>query len=238
MMESFHTDMELSPKMDGAESFFDPDRRVERKSPTENIEAPKDELAGVERGREMTFTEADSGNVNPNYEECDGFQCNCQTCVVVFEARLRGYDVEAMPFSMDSNAEKLAEQTNLAWLAPDGTHPDYQMDVNANSSEAMYNFIARTVMPGERYTLEGNWKGGWGCGHIISVFREETGNLVFYDPQVNKIYNEQSFKVTFLSRMQKGNTEETAVKLLRVDNAAIDKDFVNPIIRRRQEYAG
>lgn len=47
-------------------------------------------LGNVERGKEMTFTEADSGSVNPNLEESEGFQCNCQTCVVVFEARLRG----------------------------------------------------------------------------------------------------------------------------------------------------
>ena len=90
---------------------------------------------------------------------------------------------------------------------------------------------------GERYTLEGVWKGGFGCGHIISVFREETGNLVFYDPQVNMIYNAKSIKEDFLNYMQKGNTEDTAIKLLRVDNLDINTDFVDSIVRRSQNYA-
>ena len=163
----------------------------------------------------MTFTEADSGNVNPNFKESDGFQCNCQTCVVVFEARLRGYNLEARPFEISSNALPLSENTNLAWLTPRGEHPDYIMNLEANTVDSVYQFISDTVKPGERYTMEGIWKGDLGCGHIISVFREESGNLVFYDPQVNMIYNSKSIKEDFLNYMQKGNTEDTAIKLLR-----------------------
>ena len=212
----------------GTSSEFNPDKYIEKEDSS---------IAGVEKGREMTFTEADSGNVNPNFEECDGFQCNCQSCVVVFEARLRGYDIEAKPFEMSSNAFELSENTSLAWLTPKGEHPKYIMNFEANSVDAAYQFISDTVKSGERYTLEGVWKGGFGCGHIISVFREETGNLVFYDPQVNMTYNEKSIKENFLNYMQKGNTEDTAIKLLRVDNLDIDTDFVSSIVRRSQNYA-
>lgn len=191
----------------------------------------------TEKGREMTFTEADSGNVNPNFEECEGFQCNCQTCVVVFEARLRGWDIEAMPFKEGSNSDKLSLNTNLAWLTPNGKHPDYKYDTTANNVDSVYNFIDKTVNPGERYTLEGQWKGFFNGGHIISVFREPTGNLVFYDPQVNKIYNERSFKIDILSNMQKGTTPDTNIKLLRIDNLAIDKTFMDPLVRRSESYA-
>lgn len=214
--------------LENSSSEFNPDKYIEKEDTS---------IAGVEKGREMTFTEADSGHVNPNFEECDGFQCNCQTCVVVFEARLRGYDIEAKPFEMTSNASSLSENTNLAWLTPEGEHPDYIMNFEANSVDAAYQFISDTVKPGERYTLEGVWKGGFGCGHIISVFREETGNLVFYDPQVNTIYNSKSIKEQFLNFMQKGNTEDSAIKLLRIDNLDIDTDFVNSIVRRSQNYA-
>lgn len=205
--------------------------------PNKYIEKEDISIAGVEKGREMTFTEADSGNVNPNFDECDGFQCNCQSCVVVFEARLRGYDIEAKPFEMSSNAFELSENTSLAWLTPKGEHPKYIMNFEANSVDATYQFISDTVKSGERYTLEGVWKGGFGCGHIISVFREETGNLVFYDPQVNMTYNAKSIKEDFLNYMQKGNTEDTAIKLIRVDNLDIDTDFVSSIVRRSQNYA-
>lgn len=191
----------------------------------------------INRGPEMSFTEADSGHVNPNLEECDGFQCNCQTCVVVFEARLRGYDIEARPMTEDSNAMQLSEKTNLAWLTEDGKHPDYIMNFEANSVDAMYDFIDKTVKPGERYTLEGVWKGFFGCGHIISVFRETTGNLVFYDPQINQIYSKRVMKEELLPNMQKGNTEDTAIKLLRIDNLALNTEFIEPIVRRSENHA-
>ena len=191
----------------------------------------------INRGPEMSFTEADSGHVNPNLDECDGFQCNCQTCVVVFEARLRGYDIEARPMAEGSNAMQLSEKTNLAWLTADGTHPDYIMNFEANSVDAMYDFIDKTVKPGERYTLEGTWKGWFGVGHIISVFRENTGNLVFYDPQINQIYSKRVMKEELLPNMQKGNTEDTAIKLLRIDNLAINTEFVEPIVRRSENHA-
>lgn len=191
----------------------------------------------MNRGSEMSFTEADSGHVNPNLEECDGFQCNCQTCVVVFEARLRGYDIEARPMTEDSNAMQLSEKTNLAWLTEDGKHPDYIMNFEANSVDAIYDFIDKTVKSGERYTLEGVWKGFFGCGHIISVFRETTGNLVFYDPQINQIYSKRVMKEEFLPFMQKGNTEETAIKLLRIDNLALNTEFIEPIVRRSENHA-
>jgi hypothetical protein len=223
-----YDNLDKSKALENASSEFNPDKFIEK----ENIT-----LAGVERGREMTFTEADSGHVNPNLEECEGFQCNCQTCVVVFEARLRGYDIEAQPMEEGSNAMQLSEKTNLAWLTPEGNHPDYIMNFDANSVDAVYNFIDETVKPGERYTLEGAWKGLFGMGHIISVFKENTGNLVFYDPQINQIYSKRFMKEEFLPSMQKGNTEDTAIKLLRIDNLEINTDLVDSIVRRSENYA-
>lgn len=215
---------------------FSSDTKIENKT-TVYEDFSHDVISGIERGKEMTFTEADSGNVNPNYEECEGFQCNCQTCVVVFEARLRGYDIEAKAYTVGSNFEKLAEQTNLAWIDKEGKHPDYIYNLDVNSTDSMYDFISDTVKSGERYTMEGLWKGPWGFGHIISVFREDSGNLVFYDPQINRTYNKRSVKEEILSNMQKGTTESTTIKLLRVDNLEIDKTFVDSLVRGKEEYA-
>lgn len=218
-------------------SCFDPDEKAQTiKNKNEKYNSDENFLGNVERGKEMTFTEADSGSVNPNLEESKGFQCNCQTCVVVFEARLRGWNIEAKPFSEGSNLEKLSEQTNLAWINEAGKHPDYIYNLNANTTESMYKFISETVKPGERYTLQGIWKGPFGFGHIISVFREETGNLVFYDPQVNKIYNERGIKENVLSMMRKGASKNETIKLLRIDNLSFDKKIVDSIVRRSETY--
>lgn len=45
----------------------------------------------------MSFKQANGGKVNPKYTgKRDGYSGNCQTCVAVFEARLRGYDMQAI----------------------------------------------------------------------------------------------------------------------------------------------
>lgn len=99
---------------------YNPDEKAEI-SPRFDSHKNKDYFGNIERGKEMTFKEADSGNVNPNLKKHEGYQNNCQTCVVVFEARLRGWDIEAMPFEYGSNSDKLSLNTNRAWRTPDGS---------------------------------------------------------------------------------------------------------------------
>lgn len=52
-------------------------------------------LAGVKRKDMMTFEEADGTKPNPKINEDYSYMINCQTCVVAYEARRRGYDVDA-----------------------------------------------------------------------------------------------------------------------------------------------
>ena len=66
--------------------------------------APK--IAGVKRGEPMSFEEAGVG-VNPHYNKGGGYHRNCQVCVAVFEARMRGYNIEALP--LDENNEVMME---------------------------------------------------------------------------------------------------------------------------------
>ncbi len=55
-------------------------------------------IAGVKKGKPMSYKQANEGRVNPNYNKSDEYKLNCQCCVAVFEARLRGYDIETLPF--------------------------------------------------------------------------------------------------------------------------------------------
>ena len=73
-------------------------------------------LAGVARGELMTRDEANGGNPNPLFSEGGGYMINCQTCVVTYEARLRGYDVTALPNAKGSMLETLSRNTRLAWI--------------------------------------------------------------------------------------------------------------------------
>lgn len=46
-----------------------------------------------------------AAGTNPNYKKGDEFRLNCQKCVPVFEMRMRGYDVEALPVILSVSTE-------------------------------------------------------------------------------------------------------------------------------------
>lgn len=73
-------------------------------------------IAGVERGDPMTRSQANNNRVNPNYFKAPGYQTNCQSCVVAYEARLRGYDVQTKTNTRGSKLDELAHDTRLPGL--------------------------------------------------------------------------------------------------------------------------
>ena len=148
-------------------------------------------LAGVVRGEPMGFDRANGGRVNPNFSKGEGYWVNCQTCVVAFEARLRGYDVVAKAkLGEHSAAGKLAKNTNLAWIDPaTGDHPTYYEDPTARKADRFKVILESQIEQGGRYTMEFNWsKSKGGGGHIVSVDRTPEGVLRIYDPQSGEVF--------------------------------------------------
>lgn len=190
-------------------------------------------IAGVLPGDPMSFEEADSGHVNPKYGVDEGYAKNCQTCVPVFEARLRGYPVYARGNTPGSMSGQLSYQTNLIWIDPDtGMHPDYIYDVKANSPEKYLYFINSTVKQGERYSIQFGWKNTERAGHIVNLDRTPAGQLRIKDNQRGT--GEKSEWIgdlevlSYLSRMKYiGNN---VPKLLRIDNMRFDHRVANLIM--------
>lgn len=150
-----------------------------------------DKLAGVPRGNPMSFDKANGGRVNPKFKTDTSFTSNCQTCVVAFESRLRGYNVTAKPrdFSEHAPTQILALDSRKAWIDPNtGRHPEFIIESSAKTPTKMKAFLNDTVQQGERYTIEFNWKDGGTMGHIISLDRNEQGILRLYDPQSGEIF--------------------------------------------------
>ena len=201
------------------------------KHATQTFNPANNYLSNVEQGVPMTFEKADSGNVNPRFRTTKGYSENCQSAVVTFEARLRGFDVEVLPNVQGSKLETLSNETQLAWKTKDGKTPEYIFDTKANTIDKMLDFVDRTIKPNERYTLRGRYKNK-DYGHIINVFREADGKLVYYDPQSNEILDDFG-RNQFYMMMNKGRTPQTAMKLLRVDNLEFNKDIVDYILTRR-----
>lgn len=168
---------------DWHESFVEGDKSDLKEVESDDIIKRKP-IAGVECGKTMTFEEANSGHVNPNYGTNPYYAINCQSCVPTFEARQRGYNVQALPNKKASMCEKLSRNTNLVWIDPEtGEHPHYIFDHNAKSPKKYLDFIQNTVTQGERYSIEFGWSGRSRSGHIVNLDRTEEGLLRIKDNQ-------------------------------------------------------
>lgn len=193
------------------------------------------ELAGTKRGNMMDFEEADGAKPNPKFDDDYTYKINCQTCVVAYEARRRGYDVEALGNFEGSLSEMLSRATNKAWIDPKtGTFPDYiklGFDSDIDTPSKYFEYLKETLKDKTRYTMEFAWKGRGNGGHIVHIFRE--GEAVkIYDPQtgstcedVKKYLNNVRFKKTIL-----GMKVTTAPQLLEVENYDFNLDVVNKIL--------
>lgn len=218
--------------------------------PKEDPLKPK-ELAGVKRGEEMSFDDANQGRGNSKYRIEQGCDINCQSCVVAHEARLRGYNVTAKANFKNPTAERVARQTNLAWINPETQAPiDYITDrKQLYNPKKFMDFMHNTLKEGERYTLEFGWKGRSNVGHIISLYIEK-GKIVFYDPQSGRLYKEgtrvntggkgKDIILQYLSRLKwqrtfYGHKFYTTPKIMRVDNAVIEPNIAKDILREYEE---
>jgi SPP1 gp7 family putative phage head morphogenesis protein len=209
--------------------------------PKKQTEAEKlmypEELAGIKRGKPMTRKEADSGDANFYYGTNDGYGINCQTCVVSFEARLRGYNVTAKPNTKGSMLEELSYNTSLAWIDPKtGTQPkyilpDFELRQNTHQPEEYLGFLHRRIKPKERYTFQFGWKYSR-SGHIVSLDRDSKGLLRIYDPQIDKTYTGDDEIMNYLLRIK--ITSGRPPKILRIDNLGFNKQVVDYIFQESE----
>ncbi len=170
---------------------------VVRESSTLSTKEPAmypDDIAGASRGEPMSEEKADKGHPNPNYNKDSAYRVNCQSCVVTYEARLRGYDVETLPNPQrdDSILTKLSHNTRLAWIDPKtGKTPDFIPHPPRGGPKVYLKWLESTLKPDERYTMQVLWKNGderKRNGHIVHVRKNAAGDVEIYDPQSSVIY--------------------------------------------------
>ena len=209
----------------------------------ENKELYPDELAGVKRGSPMTFEEADSGNVNPNYGQ-KGYDTNCQTCTIVNEARRRGFDVEALPNMPNSMAEKISHQYTMAWIDPEtGKKPEFIVDKSKDTPKKYLEFMHSTIQPNERYIIGFTWKGKGNSGHIVNLDINENGELRIKDNQRGAKERSEwigdKAVLNYLKRMKwsetlSGYKMPKVPKMLRIDNLQFEPDVAKRIMKGRE----
>lgn len=186
-------------------------------------------IAGVSRGEPMDEESADGGKPNPYFSKGNGYQTNCQSCVVCYEARLRGYNVQTLPNKKGSKLAILSTNTNAAWLSQkDGWSPDFiQFENLPKNSKQCYNLLLEKMEERARYHLAFCWKGKR-KGHIVTL-KKENGVLKMYDPQNGGKKEGEEFK-EYLKRIKYGYNKKESIELLRVDNLSFNPEFMNDIM--------
>ena len=176
----------------------------------------------------MTRSEANEGRVNPGFGRVAGTGANCQSCVVAFEARLRGYDVKAKPnVDPGSAAGYLADHTNAAWIDPfTGDPPEIRRPdpKTVRTAAQAQRWLEENVQPGQRYTLEFDWphRGG----HILCVDRAPDGGIRLYDPQTGGTFSGKGAQ-----RFLRDSRRDT-LGLTRIDDAIINAYFADEITEK------
>lgn len=186
---------------------------------------------GIKQGKPMSFEEANQGRGNPKFFADDLYRINCQTCVVIHELRLRGFDLGAKP-KTSSAQFKMAKDSAFAWIDPlTGQQPEamkiscapdnriYKVRKSKKSkSDLRKNILAATKEPG-RYNFSYGWVSGRdSSGHIITAERHPNGDLTFYDPQTGK-------GVPMIELLEEVSPKYLC-HVLRVDNLLIKPDIV------------
>lgn len=145
-------------------------------------------IAGVKQGKPMSHKQANEGRVNPNH-----YHNNCQSCVAVYEARLRGYNISVLPRNWKTNhiMKKLSKKPNLFYIDPiTGEHPQMERSRVSNPEDCK-KWLDEKIKPGERYAFAFSFKGNGDNGHMGEVFKSSDNRLIFYDPQNGEHYNEK-----------------------------------------------
>ncbi|MBR1386779.1 MAG: hypothetical protein IJ553_00005, partial [Alloprevotella sp.] len=172
---------------------------------------------GYERGKPMTFAEADNGNSN-TFKDKD----NCAACVLTHELRLRGYDITALPYGSDISVA-LSENTRIAWMTPTKKMPEWTAKIGGTEDEIISKIEKATKPIGSRYHL--GWDSNLDRGHIITIERTKNG-LLFYDPQKDDYYK--------LSDIIKKMKPDSKLELLRVDKLLVRPQLLNALTQSRK----
>ena len=120
--------------------------------------------------------------VNPHYDPDvkNVYSTNCQRCVVAYEARLRGLDVEALPaLSMDKAKDPFADGKN--WLLAFDTNKISVPQRRYYTSDGIEESFA-PLIEGARMQILIKWKENGTSSHVFMAIKKND-KVEFFDPQ-------------------------------------------------------
>ena len=179
-------------------------------------------VAGVTAGEPMNFDKADHLKPNPNYSKGGGYRTNCQSCVVTYEMRRRGWNVQTLPNVDGSMCEVLSHNTSLAWVDRATGKPPAYITPAQPTIKKTFSFLQSELKSNNRYTIEFAWKGSG--AHIVHIYKDLDGVLTIYDPQCAGLYKGDAV-LEYLKR-----TRPSTIQLLDVESCDVNLNVINKIM--------
>lgn len=164
--------------------------------------------------RPMNFIEADEGRSNVNFSKGGVYRYNCQSCVVVHEARLRGLNITALGYEdRDGTLSfELGEHFEQAWINSKTGKIPQLTKIAAKTEKDLFAKLEKQSTPIGRYHIGINYKDG--TGHVITDERLHSGDIIFYDAQSGEFVNIKEFVCI------------DYIELLKIDKLLINKEIL------------
>lgn len=178
-------------------------------------------VAGVSSGPTMNFDKADGGKPNPNFSKGGGYRKNCQSCVVAYEMRRRGYNVQTLPNAPGSMLEVLSHNTSLAWIDRETGKPPRYIVPGQPTVKKTFKYLQDNLKSDNRYTIEFAWKRRH--AHIVHIFKR--GDVLhIYDPQTGELFKGDEV-LQYLTLVK-----PSTVQLLDVEACDVNLNVINKIM--------
>lgn len=199
-------------------------KEIDEKNTKEELAMTTDELLGIKAKDNIDFKFIDDNHSNPNYREGGKYRINCQTAVLAFELRCRGYDVQARG-NDTKQARELSYSIEKAYINRDtGVYPE-EKELQGVNYKQLYERLNEEVKPNERYLLSVKWR-NYNSAHVVNVYRNEQGEIILFDPQSNRVSKGEQIKEYFKEVKMRSVVARTFTiyhtKLTRVDNTDIN----------------
>jgi len=157
----------------------------------------------------------------PHTTERKWYTSNCQRCIIAYEMRRRGYDVEANKYL--SNSDRIYNQTlamEKAFLDFDSSLHQKRYDKRPNgenypSRKALIKDMEKDMLAegeGARFVLAWDWK-NCSSGHTVNA-EVVNGEIKVFDSQINKTYTIQDL-------IDRKALKATTLECTRVDNKTL-----------------
>lgn len=178
-------------------------------------------IAGVTPGAAMDFDKANHLRPNPNYNKGGGYRTNCQSCVVTYEMRRRGYNVQTLPNNAGSMLKVLSHDTSLAWVDRTTGKPPAYIIPGQPTVKKTFAYLQNELKSNNRYTIEFAWKGSG--AHIVHIYKR--GDVLhIYDPQCGELYKGLEV-LDYLKRVR-----PSTVQLMDVEACDVNLNVLNKIM--------